>query len=123
MAIKDLVVYVDNSQACEKRLRTAVQLAQSHEAHLTGLYIMRPLADLMMYPIEPIVGHVRDVIQKPLLEAKDKARTMFDAITVNSGIAAEWRDTEGGADRRTQYECTPRRSRHYGSIPANRQRR
>lgn len=95
MAIKDLVVHIDNSQSCEKRLRAAVQLAQDHEAHLTGLYVMRPLADLMMYPVEPIAGHARDVIQKPLLEAKDKARAMFDTATGNSGLVVEWRDAEG----------------------------
>ena len=97
MAIKDLVVHIDNSQACEKRLQAAIQLAQRHEAHLTGLYVMRPLADFMMYPVEPVSGHVRDVIQKPLLEAKDKARGMFEAATDRAGLAAEWREAEGAA--------------------------
>ena len=95
MAIKDLVVHIDNSQACEKRLNAAVQLAQRHEAHLTGVYVMRSLADLMMYPIEPVGASARDMIQKPLLEARDKARTMFDAVTDASGIASEWRESEG----------------------------
>ncbi len=95
MAIKDLVVYVDNSQTCEKRLRAAVQLAQNHEAHLTGLYVVRPLSDLMMYPIEPIAGRVRDVIQKPLMEAKDNARDVFETVTGNSGLVVEWREAEG----------------------------
>lgn len=95
MAIKDLVVHIDNSQACEKRLRAAVQLAQSHEAHLTGVYVMRSLAELMMYPVEPISGHVRDVIQKPILEARDKARTMFDSMAANTGVVTEWRESEG----------------------------
>lgn len=94
MAIKDLVVHIDNSQACEKRLHAAIQLAQRHEAHLTGLYIMRPLADLMMYPVEPIGGHVRDVIRKPLLEAKDKVRAMFETATDHAGVVAEWREAE-----------------------------
>jgi len=99
MAIKDIIVHIDNSQACKKRLLAAIQLAQSHEAHLTGLYVMRPLANLMMYPIEPIVGHVRDVIRKPLLDAKDNARTLFEATTGKSGIVAEWRDVEEGVTR------------------------
>ena len=38
MAIQDLVVHIDSSQAVEKRLEAAIRLAQTHGAHLTGLY-------------------------------------------------------------------------------------
>lgn len=96
MAIKDIVVHIDNSQACKKRLLAAIQLAQSHEAHLTGLYVMGPFADLMMYPSEPISERVRDAFRRPLLEAKESAYAMFEATTGNSGIVAIWRDAEEG---------------------------
>lgn len=95
MAIKDLVVHIDNSQTCEKRLQAAIQIARDHDAHLTGLYVMKPIAELMMYPIEPILGPVREQIQKPLQEHRDAARAMFDAVTNSAGIVAEWRESEG----------------------------
>jgi nucleotide-binding universal stress UspA family protein len=37
MTYKDILVYVDDSAACDKRIEAAIALAQSHDAHLTGL--------------------------------------------------------------------------------------
>ena len=95
VAIKDLVVHIDNSQACEKRLQAAIQLAQNHEAHLVGVYVMQPVEGLMMYPIEPVLGPVREQIRKPLVERREEARDMFDAMSSSAGIVAEWREFEG----------------------------
>lgn len=37
MTYKDILVYLDDSEACEKRIQAAIELARSHDAHLTGL--------------------------------------------------------------------------------------
>ena len=38
MAIKDILVHVDNTQACPRRMDLAIRLAQRHEAHLTAIF-------------------------------------------------------------------------------------
>ena len=43
MALKDILVHIDNSVSCENRLKTALQLAEQHGAHLIGLYTIPPL--------------------------------------------------------------------------------
>jgi nucleotide-binding universal stress UspA family protein len=99
MAIKDLLVHVDDSKACASRLHAAVQLARTHQAHLTGLYVIPPIENFLMYAVEPLSASYRERLQKPLLERRDAARKRFDAATDDEEIVAEWRDTEGGLTR------------------------
>ena len=40
MAVKDLLVHIDDSAQSAARLESAIELATAHEAHLTGLYAM-----------------------------------------------------------------------------------
>ena len=40
MAIKDILVHIDNSRSCSQRTRLAIELAQGYDAHLTGVYIV-----------------------------------------------------------------------------------
>ena len=40
MALKDLLVHVDNDPACSSRVDVAAALAATYEAHLTGLHPM-----------------------------------------------------------------------------------
>ncbi|WP_282605537.1 universal stress protein [Pelagibius sp. Alg239-R121] len=37
MTYKDILIYLDDSAACAKRIEAAIALARSHDAHLTGL--------------------------------------------------------------------------------------
>ena len=43
MAIKDLLVYVDNDRQCVNRLQFAVQMAKHYQARLRGVYVRRRL--------------------------------------------------------------------------------
>jgi nucleotide-binding universal stress UspA family protein len=40
MAYRDLLVQIDDTKACAKRIEAAVGLAASHGAHLTGVYVI-----------------------------------------------------------------------------------
>lgn len=37
MTYKNILIYLDDSAACEKRVQTAIELARAHDAHLSGL--------------------------------------------------------------------------------------
>ena len=43
MAFKDILVHIDDTTACGKRLEVAIRLTEAYEAHLIGLYVLRPL--------------------------------------------------------------------------------
>lgn len=104
MDIKDILVHIDNTKACEKRLSAAIQMAQSHRAHLTGLYVI---------PAGPIAQTFRTV-EASLYEQRDAARTMFEAMTHGAALVAKWQDMEGDAAislrtqiNRSAYPVTP----------------
>ena len=40
MGLKDILVHVDCSKANAARVQAAIELAQRHEAHVTGLYVI-----------------------------------------------------------------------------------
>ena len=99
MAIQDLLVHIDDSKACEGRLHAAVQMARRHQAHLTGLYVIPPVENFLMYPVEPLSESYRERMQKPLLERRDAARATFEAATAGAEVTAEWREVEGSSTR------------------------
>ena len=66
MALKDLLVYVDDSEACRARVDVAIHLAQTHAAHVVGLYAMPPLEI-------PVYAEVR-IPDEILAEQKEAAR-------------------------------------------------
>jgi nucleotide-binding universal stress UspA family protein len=54
MAYKDLLVQVDDTNACARRIDAAIELAGRFDAHLTGLYIMPEI--ILPAPIEGYIG-------------------------------------------------------------------
>lgn len=94
MSVKDLLVHVDNSKACENRVQAAVDLATQHGAHLTGLYVVPEL----MIPVYAEVRIGPEVIEAQERAAKaqaEKAEKKFRGVAEKAGINAEWRCQQG----------------------------
>jgi nucleotide-binding universal stress UspA family protein len=90
MAYKDLLVHLDDSKGCAKRVEAAVRLAGQHGAHLTGVY---PIVEipLLNYIREQIPRDIRagmDAEAKALAEAALKA---FREAAERGGVAYETR--------------------------------
>ena len=94
MAIKDIVVHIDNSKICVSRLETAVNLALAHDAHLTGVCVVSH---------SRIPGYVEAQIPTDVLEAQSAAakemaeqgkKVFLDAVDKNK-LAGECRIVEG----------------------------
>lgn len=94
MALKDLLVHVDNSRQGRIRVAAAAQLAARHDAHLIGLYVLH-------FPDIP--GYIRlqmteDVLQHSRRAAEaeaEAAEAMFNEAVQLAGVKAEWRCVEG----------------------------
>ena len=81
MSYKDLVVQVDDSRSCARRIELAVALAVAHEAHLTGVYIVaEPSPSGLVHPYLPpevlvtLQQHVRDRAELALGRFADAAK-------------------------------------------------
>jgi nucleotide-binding universal stress UspA family protein len=94
MALKDILVHVENTQPSQRRLNAAINLAVAHQAHLVGLYVVS-------YPYIPtyIRAQISQEFTQQQMEAARQAAANAEAdfterIT-RAGIKAEWRFLEG----------------------------
>ncbi|MCW8836656.1 MAG: universal stress protein [Rhodospirillales bacterium] len=96
MALKDILIHVDNSKNCAQRLSVAARFAAEHGAHLTGLYVMT-------YPEVPqfiqvqIGQDVIEVQRKAVRAAAADAEEAFRKAVDAAGVKSEWRSVEGDA--------------------------
>jgi nucleotide-binding universal stress UspA family protein len=94
MAIKDILVHVDNSRACPLRLGAALQLAEEQGAHLVGLYVLQRL-EIPTY-LEAEVGIDVLEMQREVIHTRARqAEELFRSTSERAGIAAEWRSVDG----------------------------
>lgn len=102
MALKDLLVVVDDTDASEERVEVAARLAVAHDAHLTGLYIITHTAIPAFIEAE-IPESVRQQQRDTEQAMADKAMALFNAAMQRNGLTArsEWRALRGDPTRLT----------------------
>lgn len=103
MALKDLLVYVDQTKDSVVRLRLAVDLAARHDSHLTALYVRewsraqldaRKAAELGLQSSTAM--HNLDRSTEASIEAgADRLRSMLLQLTEDRGVRAELRSIDG----------------------------
>jgi nucleotide-binding universal stress UspA family protein len=71
MAYKDLLVHLDDSKGCARRVDAAVRLAQQHGAYLTGIY---PIVEI------PLLNYIREQIPQDI-QARMEAEAQQQADT------------------------------------------
>ena len=98
MPFKDLLVHVDSTKAYPARLDAAIHVAQSHEAHLTGLYVL-PLVNVPGYAEAQIPLEVIETQRQNMRAQADKAEKAFRAAAEKANIASEWRCVEDDVAR------------------------
>lgn len=98
MALKDLLVHIDNSQGCRSRLQVALDLAEAHGAHLTGLYVL-PRLEIPTY-LEADIGVDLLAIQQEAVQARAaEAENLFKTAADRTTVLSEWRRVDGGLAR------------------------
>jgi nucleotide-binding universal stress UspA family protein len=88
MSYKDLLVQVDDTRSCAKRIELAVALAVTHEAHLTGVYIISEPspASFVGIPAELLTD-----LQQKARDRADLALRRFADVAKRNQIAFETR--------------------------------
>lgn len=77
MAIKDILLYLDNSPSCPSRIELAVYMARTHGAHLKGLYTVSHSY------YAPRLGRAES-------EMVSRSEALFAEKTQHAGISVEW---------------------------------
>jgi nucleotide-binding universal stress UspA family protein len=99
MALKDLLVHVDQSERTSGRLRLAADLARRHGSRLTAIYVREPNpADRHLQSVAELglgsaaaIGRVNQQIKKSIDEAADGLRAELDQLKREFGLEVEWR--------------------------------
>ena len=101
MAIKNLVVLVEDSASCVSRIRFALNLAQTHDAHLTAVYIRS--SDLLPSRVAGLVPDAASLSAAMEKAEEDKAAGVSkqfreEADKVGLGNKAHWLYVRGNPD-------------------------
>lgn len=94
MALKDLMVHIDDSKAAAARRDIAVRLAAANEAHLTGLYVVSSTAVVPLYVEAQIPPDILEEKRSADLAHAAEAENAFRTAANNAGISSEWRFVE-----------------------------
>ncbi len=98
MALKDILVHVDDGKANRMRLELATNLARQHDAHLTGLYVI-PQFFIPSYAEIHIPASVIEAHEAEVKALAAKAENEFRQLADDAGRPAEWRCVRGYADQ------------------------
>lgn len=90
MALRDILVHVEDGRQGKARIDAAIALAVAHEAHLIGLYILQPPA-LPNYVLAQIPDSVMAGQMRMIEGAAEVARQHFEERLQRAGITGEWR--------------------------------
>ena len=148
MPLKDVLVHTDNSGNSRVRLEYATQLAEVHDANLTGLYVaatqnkgVRSYGQTPNYIVPDLGGRsLKEYDEKAhaLQEehhehaqlASERARSRFETATSARKISHDWVHTEGSmSDALTHHarfcdvaivgQPGPESQRHFGETPTD----
>jgi len=105
MALKDLLVHVDQTESSVMRLRLAADLARRHDSHLTALYVrewnraqldVHKAAELGLVSAEGMASLNRR-IEDSIDSMAERLRSTLEAARRDHGLAVEWRSVDGVA--------------------------
>ena len=106
MALKDVLVLVDNDEQCKLRVRLASDLAQHFDGHLTGIYVQHRLG-IPNYARSEIPDDVLSVAAGKLEEMAGQARESFSSIVDERQLSSDYVH----ADAPIEF-CFPERARY-----------
>lgn len=103
MALKDLLVHVDQSERAVLRLRLAADLARRHSSRLTAIYVreLNPaqldelsIAELGLGSSEAI-NQTNQRIRQSMEAAEERLRSVLEELEREHGLEVEWRCLDG----------------------------
>ena len=96
MALRNILVHVDDDARNEKRIAAACDLADRSRAQVTGLYV-RPFP--VVIPAAPIGGAIPVIegLSRAYEKACQEGRKRFEAIAGRSGVSFGWQEDDGDA--------------------------
>ena len=96
MKYKNILVHLDNSGGCRKRLEVAFALARENEAHLLGLFIVPTYIVPSYVEAQISVDLINDVTEKALERARETTAS-YQQLAEDAGVKLQTVVLEGQA--------------------------
>jgi nucleotide-binding universal stress UspA family protein len=96
VALKDILLLVDQSSSAPARIDVASRLASRFGAHMAGLYVSAPTGIPASIRAELPALAIKNLARFEA-QAVEAARELFMARASQPGVTLEWRDREGEA--------------------------
>lgn len=90
MAIKDILLYLDNDDDCENRIRSTAKLSKQLGAHVAGLYITRML-QVHPYPYTYLPAAAFETMATDAEKKRAEMETLFSDLCAAEGVTGEFR--------------------------------
>lgn len=94
MSVASILLHVDDSAACESRLKAAIRLAHQFDAHLTALYVIRP-TNFPIFTEMPVGPEIIKSHRELLWKGAARARKHCEDTARDAGVTLEWQVVEG----------------------------
>jgi len=94
MTLKDIVVHLDSTDTCRRRVQAALALALNHGAHLTGVGVLHQ-------PYIPAYAEAQiglDLMEQQVEQFREALTGIgagFETMANEAGVNADWRIVEG----------------------------
>ena len=98
MKIKDILVHIDQQESSQSRIDVAVKLAQAHDAHISGLYVI-PDITIPSYAEVHVPAQLLAGYEQESRATADKTGAHFKQTLDKNGCKGEWICTKGYADQ------------------------
>lgn len=94
MSYKSILVHIDDSKRNAARLDFAIDMANAHKAHLTGIYVLRaPTAVLYAEGGMPVEFYEKEAAATQ--DLANTAKAAFEKRLAKEGLSSEWRQGQG----------------------------
>jgi len=94
MTIRDILVHVDGTEAGKRRIAYAFDLAERHQARLTGVHVTAPV-DVPPYYKPSMVEQVATALEHHALSDAQASERLFKAVASTRSTSTLWQAIEG----------------------------
>lgn len=91
-ALRSILLHLDPSPRCARRLALARQLAALHDAKVTALYACNPMAFSQPLPLVAGAAELLSRLQQLDLDYRDNAKALFDRAESGQARPVAWRE-------------------------------
>ena len=91
MSVKTILVHLESEEQAPHLLNAAVRLADQHQSHVIGTYVVHPMDPYVARAGEAASGEIAKIVMKEELKRASKLEQLFNQACKDQNFVSEWR--------------------------------